>query len=418
LQKLKQKLNNVKDALIIIDEIDVGDKEDQKLHKVLKESGVLTIEYIENNNIRLVVVSATIINELRELFKWGDKHEVYYMTIPDSYIGHKEFLELEIIQEFYPINTIESANKWITEDILEKYGSDYRVHIIRTDKKNHNFILDACIMNSINFKNHTSDDRISTEELSEIFDNITNHIVIAVKGFYRRANLIPNVWKMKIGAMHELYVKKLDTNVQVQGLPGRMTGYWKETIMNGHKTGPYRTSIKAMKEDEHFYENPFSEKHHSSKKSKSSMLHPDNIPGLNYSKPVTETFKRIPVIINIDENCLLFKEKKRDNRIKYIEKLLKKEEKYTKILNFILNKDVFCVQITHPKSDNSYKKHITDVINAYNNNTPYSVDLKNENKSKNNWQVFIDDKENRLCFVVWCIDKNLYSDSEEKLIDI
>jgi hypothetical protein len=47
-----------------------------------------------------------------------------------------------------------------------------------------------------------------------------------------------------------------DTSVQVQGLPGRMSGYWKQEILGGHKTGPYRTSIEAILEYEEFYKNP------------------------------------------------------------------------------------------------------------------------------------------------------------------
>ena len=259
LQRLKTKLYNIKNAIIINDEIDSGDKEDQKLHLLLKESGILDIKYMEENNIRFVFVSATMINELRELYKWGDKHCTHYMTIPETYIGHKEFLQLKLIDEYYSIHNDETAEKWVQEDILTHYGSDYRIHIIRTDEKNKDFIRNACLKNNIDFKNHTSGDRISYEELSNIFDNVTKHLVIVVKGFYRRANLIPNKWKKKIGATHEKFVKKYDTNVQVQGLPGRMTGYWKQDIINGHKTGPHRTSIQAIHEYEEFYANPLGE---------------------------------------------------------------------------------------------------------------------------------------------------------------
>jgi len=133
LQRLQ--LANIKNALIIIDEIDSGDKEYQKLHLILKESCILNLKYMDENNIRFVFVSATMINELRELFKWGDKHYTHYMTIPDMYIGHEEFLELDIIQEYYTINDNESAEKWVQEDILQNYGLDYRVHLIRSNKK-------------------------------------------------------------------------------------------------------------------------------------------------------------------------------------------------------------------------------------------------------------------------------------------
>jgi hypothetical protein len=280
LQRLKDKLKDIKNAIIINDEIDSGDKEDQKLHLILKESRILDIKYMEENNIRFVFVSATMINELRDLYKWGNKHYTHYMTIPQNYIGHKEFLELGIIKEYYPITDEETAEKWVQEDILQNYGNDYRVHIIRTDEKNKDFIFNACIRNSIDFRNHTSDDRISYEELSNIFGNITNHLVIAVKGFYRRANLIPNDWKKKIGATHERYVKKYDTNVQVQALPGRMSGYWKDTILNGFKTGPHRTSINAINEYEEFYKNPFGKIKYSTTGSKKLFVNPKNITNL------------------------------------------------------------------------------------------------------------------------------------------
>jgi len=44
LQGFKTKLKNIKNALIIIDEIDTGDKVDQKLDIILKESGILDIK--------------------------------------------------------------------------------------------------------------------------------------------------------------------------------------------------------------------------------------------------------------------------------------------------------------------------------------------------------------------------------------
>jgi hypothetical protein len=258
LQKLKSKLKNIENALIIIDEIDTGDKEGQKLHTILKQSNILDVNYMNDKNIRLVFVSATIINELRDLYNWDNLHCSYIMTVPDNYIGHKEFLDREIIKEFYEINTLSSAERWIREDILDNYENNYRIHIIRTDEKNKTFIETACKKYNIIFKNHTSDDRISHDTLADTFNNIEiykKHIVIAIKGFYRRANLIPNDWKKKIGATHEKYVKKYDTNVQVQGLPGRMSGYWKNIIESGHITGPHRTSVEAIKEYIEFYEN-------------------------------------------------------------------------------------------------------------------------------------------------------------------
>ena len=82
-------------------------------------------------------------------------------------------------------------------------------------------------------------------------------ILYGVKGFFRRANLIPNAWKLRIGATHERATNIVDFNVQIQGLPGRMTGYWRDVIETGHITGPYRTSLQAIESYEAVYNDPF-----------------------------------------------------------------------------------------------------------------------------------------------------------------
>jgi hypothetical protein len=253
----KAGLRNLKNALIIIDEIDSGDKENQVLHKILEDAGVLDVKSMSENNIRFILISATPIRELYELDKWGTLHESIRMSIPSSYIGHGDFLKMGIIQEFYSINNRADAERWIHEDILP-YGTDFRVHIIRVNEKSAKGIEEACKINKIKFNDHNSTERLKACELKRIFEEpLKKHVVLCVKGFYRRANLIPNKWKLRIGATHELYVDKPDNNVQIQGLPGRMTGYWRDIVESGHKTGPYRTSIKSVDEYEKVYLDPF-----------------------------------------------------------------------------------------------------------------------------------------------------------------
>jgi hypothetical protein len=196
------------------------------------------------------------------------------MTIPSSYIGHKDFLNKGILKEFYAVNEKEASEKWVQEDILDYYKNpcmcticnpeknttkkDFRVHLVRVTAKNVNIVQNACISKGVSFRNHTSTDRLSENDINELFiEPLTQHIVLGVKGFFRRANLIPNRWKLRIGATLELYTKIVDNNVQIQGLVGRMTGYWRVIIEDGHITGPYRTSIKAVEEYEKTFNDPF-----------------------------------------------------------------------------------------------------------------------------------------------------------------
>jgi hypothetical protein len=254
----RAELTSLHNALIIIDEIDTGDKEYQVLHNTLKEAGVLDVKHMEEHNNRFVFISATMIKELYDLYRWGELHELYKMTIPSSYFGHKDFLEKDLVKEFYSLASKENAEKWVQEDIINNYGTDFRVHIVRVTAKIVDVVQNACIRKGVAFRNHTSTDRLSDDEKNEFFkEPLTNHIVLGVKGFFRRANLIPNRWKLRIGATHELYTRIVDNNVQIQGLTGRMTGYWREYIEGGHKTGPHRTSIKAIEEYERTYLDPF-----------------------------------------------------------------------------------------------------------------------------------------------------------------
>jgi len=231
-----------------------------------------------------------MIKELYDLYRWGELHELYKMTIPSSYIGHNDFKSKGILQEFYPLNSKEESERWVQEDILDNYGTDYRVHLVRVNAKMVDLVQNACIRKKVGFRNHTSTDRLSEDEIKEFFkEPLTQHIVLGVKGFFRRANLIPNTWKLRIGATHELYTKTVDNNVQIQGLTGRMTGYWRSDIERGHKTGPHRTSIKAIDDYEETYSNPFGSNSYQTsgfKKNKGkvsadpTMLSSKNIPNL------------------------------------------------------------------------------------------------------------------------------------------
>jgi len=282
------------------------------------------------------------------------------------------------------------------------------VHIIRTTEKNKDFIINACKKSNIIYYNYTSKDVITDEELRDIFNNNENHVVLIIKEFYRRATLIPNKWKLKMGAILERHIDDYDTNTLIQGLTGRMCGYWKDIILSGYKTGPYRTSVDSIKEYIEWYKNPFGDVKYNTSTAK-VFVRAQNIKNLEVfsSKPNKNEYTRVPVIIEgLNETDIIFTTTKQKDKIDYINSLLRSDEKYNKLYNFINNKDVTLCQITKPSKDNSYKKHITDVVNAYKNNKPYSVDVKIKDKS--NWSVYIDNREKRLCFIIWSINSDLY----------
>lgn len=387
-------------------------RKNQVLHKTLKEAGVLDVNHMKINKNKFVFISATMIKELYDLYRWGDLHELYIMTIPPSYIGHIDLLNMGIIKEFYCINTIENACKWIKEDIIDNYNTDYRVHIVRVYGKTADVIKNACTILNIQFRNHTSTDKLTNDEIKEFFkETLSNHIILAIKGFFRRANLIPNKWKLRIGATHELYTKVIDNNTLIQALPGRMTGYWRYHLENGHKTGPYRTSIQSIIEYEKIYLDPFglnSYQTSSFKKKKGkvssttieTMLSPHNVKNLTpIDLPIFHTSSSVPIVITLTQTE--FNSITKIRGVWDYVTILKLINKYSPSTHDKI-KDMVKGQIVQPENDKSYDKLITAFANASLNSTKYTWTLSDDNyKGKDVYQIYLDNRLYRIIISIY-----------------
>lgn len=113
---------------------------------------------------------------------------------------------------------------------------------------------------------------------------------------------------------------------------------------------------------------------------------------------------RVPVIINISKGEISkIPNYNHDEKKKFIFNIVKDIDE--KLYKYITNTAVTCKQITTPIEDGSYKRHVIDIVNK---NKPCVIDLEPKDKEKNNWQLFIDNRENRLCFVIWVVDELLY----------
>jgi hypothetical protein len=411
-------LQNISNSLIIIDEIDTGDGEVSVLHTILKDAGILDVKHMEENNNRFVFISATMIKELYDLYRWGDLHELYTMTIPTAYIGHKDFLAMGIVKDYYDLSKKESADRWVREDIIENYGEDYRVHIVRVKgnkgKGNADMVQDACIRKGVLFRNHTSKDRLSPEEISSFFkEPLKQHIVIGIKGLFRRANLIPNRWKLRIGATHELWTKTVDNSVQIQGLTGRMSGYWRDVIEGGHKTGPHRTSVKAIEEYEKAYNDPLGandyqtagfNKKKGQVRAKTTMLTAKNIANLEpVDLPVidnsisSDPSASVPIVICLTQDVFnTIKKKGKEWDITTIHNIIKNYSKDDTADTYDKIKTMEKIQVVMPETDTSYEKLITVFIKKAAEKTKYHIRQKEQTdgalKYKDTYQIYLDNR--------------------------
>jgi len=122
---------------------------------------------------------------------------------------------------------------------------------------------------------------------------------------------------------------------------------------------------------------------------------------------------RVPVVLeNIDPSHPIFSMKRTlgmPEKVEIVSSLVEEfGESYGHLLEFIQNPDVVCGKISRTMVEKSYKKHITNVINAAASEKPYIVDIYKNQKKNNCWNLFIDDREHRVCFVMWVLDESYY----------
>ena len=242
---------------VIIDEIQNGAKENQVLHQVLIESGLLNMNVLETKNVKIITASATMIKHIHTASQWGGKAIIYKMTIPCNYVGFQKLKEAGALRQWKNMNSLDATREWFNE-IVTHYDGEFRVHLVRANAKMTANIQQCVLEFGFGLIEHNSKDKLTPEQNRMLFhDPLTRHWIILVKGLWRAANRIPTLYKFRIGSVHEQFVKKVDNDVQAQGLPGRMLGY--PGYPEGHKIGPYYTSLKAIDEYIAFADDPLSQ---------------------------------------------------------------------------------------------------------------------------------------------------------------
>jgi hypothetical protein len=109
----------------------------------------------------------------------------------------------------------------------------------------------------------------------------------------------------------------------------------------------------------------------------------------------------------VNDFCKI-KNSPKNARQKAIKEYLANKPDFSSLSQFISHKSVVCKQVSVPLADKSYDKHIVDSDKKFKANKPFSIDLSPSDKENSNWQCFIDVKLNRLVFIVWSLDPELY----------
>ena len=216
--KQKNKLESLKDALLIPDECHIASGSKMTIAKTLKEAGILDLKVLEMRNIKMLDISATPDAVLHDYKKWGTKCAIIKIQPGPSYKGFEVMLKEDRIID---APNLEESDDYY--DLLEGLDERYK----NTTKKYFPFrLLDPAkikILEDVSniygwvCLNHNSDERI--DEIDTLMKTPpSKHTIIFIKGFWRASKRI----SMKhIGATYEPIPKQRDVSVTAQALTAR-----------------------------------------------------------------------------------------------------------------------------------------------------------------------------------------------------
>lgn len=217
-QAFIDKLSTARDSLIIIDECHFGSEKTQTVHNCLTHAGLLDIDRLSEQNIKIMCVSATPESTLIDGKLWGnDLHRTILCTKEDAteYIGFRDFIAENRLHHYKPS---------YFDDILEVIRTRWkrpRWHILRVSDKSRNDYIKQIVKKDFDFCEHTANARV--ENIDDLMaKRPKTHTFILIKQFYKAAKTFDD---SNIGVVIE--TSKDCSNI-AQGLPGRLCGYSKQ----------------------------------------------------------------------------------------------------------------------------------------------------------------------------------------------
>ena len=209
-----------KNILIIQDECHIAAGKDQQLSLMLKECGLLDINYIKDNNIKFLAVSATPGRVKKDLQKWGKEYTgAVLLKNADSYRGFQFLKDNDLLRPPLFLSKKEDC-KDISKTIKERWNKPL-YHIIRSGTKVYDIVLQnitsMCKKEGWVVREHNAKNRI--EDIDEVMSSRPSvHTFILVKGFWRAGKRLVRKY---VGVVSETSQKHRNSDVTAQGLVGR-----------------------------------------------------------------------------------------------------------------------------------------------------------------------------------------------------
>ena len=285
-----KKLQDLENGILIIDECHIASGVKMTLDKELKKAGLLNIDYLNQKNIKLLVVSATPESMLENTKQWGDKAELVILKPGPTYKGFQSMIDEGRIRDAPELTTKPDVNKFL--DIFEERydGMSKRFFIMRGLKTEAlDWVRSYSIDNKWDLMLYDSVDTI--ENIDEVMSSSPDkHTIISIKEYWRASKRLKQTW---IGGTYEKPPIKRNTSATAQGLTARLCDNfeYEGELLNPDLRPLHFCDVTAIEEYLTWYNNgciysagTYTSANIKSKngkvKSRKSVLHPSNIDNL------------------------------------------------------------------------------------------------------------------------------------------
>ena len=420
LAKHKDDLASITNGILITDECHVASEKNMTVSKVLRGAALNDCNVVRSRHVRLFDISATPESVGWDIEAWGDKAAVVRLLPGPSYKGFQVMIEEERIKQAPSLTNYETVKEWF-QFFQDRYkDSSKKFFPIRVQKIEWmGNIRKAIAEFGWSEIRHDSESRVL--DIDRVMSSPpASHTIIFIKGFWRASKRLV---RTHVGGSYEYVPNTRNVTTASQGLIGRFCDNFE---YEGDELNPElrpihfgdRESIDAyvqwFNEGCDFRKVDYSSTRIKSSnghvKAKSSKIHASNmlhLDAVHVQNNNPDVHKRIPHVfqMNADSITRLKRYTAHDAKVDFIRKKLVStvgtDERYAEFLSIITGSS--CFQISCPKVDTarSYKIHVEDVVSAFKGYRKYGLmDIKEEFKKKSCWQVYIDEKENRLC-ILW-----------------
>lgn len=419
LNRHKDDLASITNGILITDECHVASAKNMTVSKVLRGAALNDCNVVRSRHVRLFDISATPESVGWDIEAWGDKAAVVRLLPGPSYKGFQVMIDEDRIKQAPSFTNYDAVKQWF-QFFQDRYkDSNKKFFPIRVQNLEcMGNIRKAIVEFGWSEIRHDSESRV--HDIDGVMSSPpANHTIIFIKGFWRASKRLV---RTHVGGSYEYVPNTRNVTTASQGLIGRFCDNFE---YEGDELNPAlrpvhygdRESIEAYVK--WFNEGcDFRKVDYSSTRIKSfnghvkaeiSKNHASNMVNLDAAAVQNnnpDIHKRVPVVAGLQSAAFINKIKSMDTakKIEFIRKYMAEtyvSQSRSEFLSIIQNSP--CFQISCPGVDTarSYKIHIEDVVHAFDEDRKYGVmDVKEEFKKKSCWQVYIDEKENRLC-ILW-----------------